>query len=448
MIRSVRARFVTALILGALWLSAVVAPASAAVTTRWVDNDSHAGNGPAQCDKAKFHTIQEAINASSSFDKVYVCPGNYVEQVTIDVRGLEVRSVPALGARIYPPDAPVEVDGTTDLVRITARDVQLVGFWMKIPAGDLLPDILPSTCLPLDAAVLATAPHATIKANHIKAVGDNSLSGECGYLYGIVIDDGSSGGLGQSLVWRNWIRDFKLGGILVGPDSWSRIYRNAIRYVHLNDPATCVLVPVLGVQPELTFPCSLDLDFKPTQLNGLFSESVGILVEGGRGDLRGNSIYSTLDVLFLGSLDSASLGAGIVMIDVVDGSKLKNNRINNVGFGVIIAEEGIILPPAILAAPDGVQVSGNRVNESFIGFLVLASDGVYYGNRAHLNFLGLLAGDGSGNVFEANDFRYNEEGDCIDATTGAGTLGTANDWEAINWGFENSPEGLCFGGIF
>jgi len=62
--------------------------------------------------------------------------------------------------------------------------------------------------------------------------------------------------------------------------------------------------------------------------------------------------------------------------------------------------------------------------------------------------LGLLAGDGSGNVFEANDFRYNEEGDCIDATTGAGTLGTANDWEAINWGFENSPEGLCFGGIF
>jgi len=119
-----------------------------------------------------------------------------------------------------------------------------------------------------------------------------------------------------------------------------------------------------------------------------------------------------------------------------------------------IAAEGVVGSYLAGDARVGAMVELNcetdfvAKNESFIGFLVLASDGVYYGNRAHLNFLGLLAGDGSGNVFEANDFRYNLEGDCIDLTSGAGTLGTANDWEALNWGFENSPEGLCFGGIF
>jgi len=46
-------------------------------------------------------------------------------------------------------------------------------------------------------------------------------------------------------------------------------------------------------------------------------------------------------------------------------------------------------------------------------------------------------------VFDSNDFRYNIEGDCIDETLGTRTLGTANNWDALNLGVYNTPDGLC-----
>ena len=62
MFRSVIARTGVALSLSALVLGALAAPASAAVHTRWVDNDSKAGDGPTACDTASFHTIQALRN--------------------------------------------------------------------------------------------------------------------------------------------------------------------------------------------------------------------------------------------------------------------------------------------------------------------------------------------------------------------------------------------------
>ncbi|MEP7158581.1 MAG: hypothetical protein ABI797_04080 [Chloroflexota bacterium] len=454
---SLRARLTMALALGVLLLSAVATPASAAVQIRWVDDDNRNGDGPRQCNNAGFHNIQAAINASGPWDKVYVCPGNYTGFLTIDVRGLEVRSMPALGAKLYPPNAPVGPFGIGPeaLVTITARDAQLVGFWLKFLDGDpeiFLPAI-PTTCANVDVAILVLAPHAIVKANHIKTRGDNTYIGECGYNIGIVVDDEWDNLFGPTLLWRNWIRDFKFAGILVEPGSSARLWNNQIRFVHYNDPATCNLIPVLGILPTIDaiFPC--ELDFAPPDvapLNGLFiGESAGILVEGAKVDLRANSVYSTLDTAVLAGPIPIVLAAGIVLIDPVDGSRVRSNRVDNTGIGLLLAEGDVDVPLALPTAPDGLAVSGNRVSETIFSFIVDGTDGVYYGNRAHLNIFGMLVGtDAADNTFIQNDFRYNVVIDCADESTtdasGADTLGTNNDWDAVNLGFEDDPDGLCY----
>lgn len=462
MFRSFGARLLTALMLGALFLSAVAAPAAAATRTRWVDDDNKRGDGPKACNNANFSSIQAAIDASSAWDKVYVCPGNYREQITIDKRGLEVRSVPALGAKLWPPETLTEVDFTTSIVHITARDVQLVGFWLKFEDGDVeipppvRPQGEPSTgCEIVDAAIWAEAPHATIKANHIKTVGDNTLSGDCGYLFGIVLADpliddvGGAWGPDTSLVWRNWVKDFKYGGILLGGDRAAKLWNNNIRYVHYDDPATCNLVPVLGVNPSLDFPCRGPLVQNTSPLDGLFPYGAGIMVEGSLVDLRGNTVYSTLDTSLLEIFDilPTFLAAGIVLIDPTDGSRMRSNIVDNTFFGIAMSEDFIFFPgiQPVPDAPDGVAVSGNRVSETFVGFAVESDDNYFYANRAHLNIFGMWAGeDSAGNTFDHNDFRYNGEVDCLDESDGGtGDYGTDNYWTEPNLGFESYPTDLC-----
>jgi hypothetical protein len=438
-------------------VSAAATPVSAAVQTRWVNN--HAGGATWACQHAGFTSIQDAIDASGPWDKVYVCPGNYAEILTIDVRGLEVRSVPALGAKLYPPNAPVGPFGIGPiaLVTIEARDAQLVGFWLKFLDGDpefRIPAI-PETCDNMEVAILVLAPHAIVKANHIKTRGDNTYIGECGYDIGIVVDDQAGNEFGPSLIWRNWVRDFKFAGILVEPGSSARLWSNAIRFVHYNDPASCNLVPVLGVVPELVFPC--DLDFAPdvAPLNGCFLEdSAGILVEGAKVDLRGNSVYSTLDTSILSGPIPLTLEAGIVLFDAVDGSRVRSNRVDNAFLGIMVVEGSCSVPLALPpAAPDGLSVTGNRVSETILSFVVDGSGGVYYGNRAHLNILGMWVGpEAADNQFIQNDFRFNVEFDCNDQSvtdaSGADTLGTNNDWDAVNLGFDDYPDGLCLDFLF
>ncbi|MEP7360354.1 MAG: hypothetical protein ABI744_02130 [Chloroflexota bacterium] len=461
MSRSHGARFVTGLMLGTLLLGAAVAPVAAASHTRWVDNNtSHAG--PSACANAHFSTIQAAIGASNPGDKVYVCPGNYQEEITINVRNLEVRSIPALGAKIWAPATMTDLGFVNALVNITARDVLFVGFWLKFHDGGVAPFVhqpITPDCQMVTAAIWAQAPHATIKANHIKTVGNNTLSGPCGYLFGIVLADlgpssGGAWGPDASLVWRNWVRDFKEGGILTGGDRAVKVWNNNVRYVHYNDPATCNFVPVLGIKPSLegnpgdVFPCEQPPTAQnTTPLDGLFPYSIGIADEGALVDIRGNTVFSTLDTATVGNQYSFLFG-GIFLTGATAGSRVRSNIIDNVFAGMSVSDNGLLLPgiEPVPSAPDGVAVSGNRVSEGFFSILVDSSDGYYYANRAHLNFLGVIVGpDSANNTFERNDFRYNVEIDCADESIGTGTAGTANDWgdPLTNLGFNDDPDGIC-----
>ncbi|MEP7379206.1 MAG: hypothetical protein ABI725_06530 [Chloroflexota bacterium] len=461
---SLRARLATCAALSVFLLSTVVAPVAAASRTRWVDNNT-SSQGPAACASAHFSTIQAAIDASSAWDKVYVCPGKYQEQLTIDVAGLEVRAIPALGARLWAPATIVRDGLVSSLVHITKRNVTFAGFRVKIQAGEVVDGVHGVTTAcdgPIEVAIWAQAAHAVIKANHVEAVGDATLSGDCGYYFGIALAEpaystGGTWGPDTSLVWRNWVKDPKIGGILTGGDRSVKVWNNNIRYVHYKDPATCELIPVLGVRPLEGIPsgfgCELPLNLQAADpFDGISPYSQGIVDEGALVDLRGNTVYSTIDTAVSGNQQSF-LGVGIGLWQATDGSRVRSNIVDNVGYGILVTDEpGVFTNPAlnVPAAPDGVAVSGNRVSESFFGFFVVdGTDSYYYANRAHLNIVGaLVVNDFSGssdNTFERNDFRYNAEGDCIDETSGGYTYATANDWgdPTTNLGFSDDPDGIC-----
>lgn len=470
MSRALGARLVTGLMLGTMLLGAGVAPVAAVSHTRWVDNNSQSG-GPAACASAHFHTIQAAINAANPGDEINVCPGVYREQLTIDTPHLTVRSWPTRSAKIVPPQLLDEVDGMTALVRMTARDDAFVGF--KLIFQDESPvAIQQQPCSQVDGAIVADGPHARVFSNTIKTTGDLTFAGDCGYLTGIILGSETLNGSGDfatgpfngdtSLVAHNRVVDFKYIGIGVGGDRSARVYGNDVRYIHANDPSTCVITPVLGIQagvgaPGLTYPCALPSLNIPAQLEPL-PFSVGIGVAGALVDLKKNTVYSTVDVescdFFFSEFCSNALGVGIGMIDPAPGSRVRNNTVTNTFFGVGALQEFISAPPVkagvqLPAAPDGVAFTGNRVNENVLGFFLLGDDNVFYGNRAHLNMVNMYMFEGSNNTFSHNDFRYNigvgEYADCVDESSGAADYGTANWWgdPSTNWGYDSYPSGIC-----
>ncbi len=66
-----------------LSLASAVPVAAASSTTRWVDNDGHAGPGGCGGSAVASTSIQSAVTASNADDVVIVCPGTYTEQVRI-----------------------------------------------------------------------------------------------------------------------------------------------------------------------------------------------------------------------------------------------------------------------------------------------------------------------------------------------------------------------------
>src|SRR4051794_2689065 len=316
MFRSVLARAGVALSLSTIVLGALAAPTSAAVHTHWVDDDHTAGDGPAACDSATFHTIQGAINASHAGDKVFVCPGTYPEQLDITVPNLTVQANPTRTAKIVEPAAvagPVQVAIESDGVKFT-------GFRISVPASST--DSADSAnCGSLEAAIFATGQNEEITSNTIKATGDDTLSGDCGYYYGIIVATmtESSGGVygpDTSYIAHNRVVDFKEGGILVAGDRSARIYSNNVRFVHQNDPATCLLTPVLGVQPteNLLFPCSEPLAVNPPPIMGdvpIF-QGIGIGSIMALADIRANTVYSIFDLaVCVAGPCTAFLGEGV-----------------------------------------------------------------------------------------------------------------------------------------
>ena len=80
------------LVLIMLLAAVLVSGQNADAATRWVSPNA---SGPApgiSCNNAGYATIQAAINAANAGDTVNVCPGSYIENITINKANLTVSS--------------------------------------------------------------------------------------------------------------------------------------------------------------------------------------------------------------------------------------------------------------------------------------------------------------------------------------------------------------------
>lgn len=447
--RALFAKLCLGLALATILLAGTVAPVVASGQVRWVSDGSR--GGPRACRSAPFTSIQAAIDASAARDKVYVCPGTYTEQLDLDVKGILVKSVVDRGATIAAPATLTSADGIVALVRLSNWATRLVGFRIEIPAGSVPPPVAPAVvaaCSHVDVAVFITGQHARVRGNRIKATGDATYSGECGYDYGIVFGEhlvytpvGAFETPATSRAVDNVVRDFKAGGILVeGTGYIARVRGNVIRYYHYNDPCYAPLDAAVTTQTTCAFTAPA------VSVNSAFPVSFGIGAEDqALADLRGNSIYSTFDPNVIGL--SPTLGWGVGLFGADASSRIRGNRIHHVVTGINVQATPILNVTtdtgpgqyAITAA----MIKRNVISYTQTGIAVLDGGHEVYMNASRHNDVGIFV-LGDGNYIHDNDFRANTTYACQDTSDpDGGTAGTSNDWQNNLANGLDTPAGIC-----
>jgi len=161
------------------------------------------------CPNAQFMTIQSAVDAAMPGDKIKVCRGTYIEQVTIPPGkdGLTLFAAAAFQAVIkapvlmLPPKAIVRVNG--------AHDVTIRHFTITGPGGG------PCDSIRYGVRVDDTG-SALITDNHITEIHDTPFSG-CQNGHGVNVGrtfvDGPT--TGSAIVVHNLVDKYQKGGIFV-----------------------------------------------------------------------------------------------------------------------------------------------------------------------------------------------------------------------------------------
>ncbi len=419
------ARVASASAVTALLLSMLATPAAAAGhTSRWVDDDLSAGDGPNQCDTAGYSSIQDAIDDSTDGDLVYVCPGTYTEQLVITSK-VKVRARPLHGATIIAPADGLPGPGALAEVYVGANGAVVRGFNIDIPAGAGGGLTVNPECEHYDIGIWVLAQDAVVRNNRIRATGDATLNGSCGYDYGIVV--GSTSGSATARVTFNWVTNFKIGGILVqAADSYAWIRRNTVRFFHENDCAVIAISCTVSVRPSV---------------NGLLPLTFGIGVESSaRADIRRNWIGSGPDACVNYGLcgptitpTTQALNWGIALT-ALDGAETTDVYWNVVerAVGGIVTSSGA----------DGAVIHGNYVNDSHYGYQIGGDNDEWHDNHTSGNAEGASVGPAaSGNNIHDNDFRGNTL-DCHDQSSGSETANTANTW-TNDLGNSDDPDGIC-----
>jgi parallel beta helix pectate lyase-like protein len=162
------------------------------------------------CPNATFTSIQAAVAAAASGDKIKVCKGTYLEQVTIPAGkdGLTLFSEGAFQAVIQAP--PVMFDKKA-IVRVNgAEDVTIRHFTITGPGG--------GPCNSIRYGVLVDGGgSALVTDNHITEIHDTPFSG-CQNGLGVAVGrqlgpDGPT--TGSATVVHNLIDKYQKGGVLV-----------------------------------------------------------------------------------------------------------------------------------------------------------------------------------------------------------------------------------------
>jgi hypothetical protein len=162
------------------------------------------------CPNAQYMTVQSAVTAANPGDKIKVCPGTYIEQVTVPAgkNGLTIFAEGALQPVIKAPPAMTAPEA---IVRINgAQDVTISHLTISGP-GD-------GGCNSIRYGVFVyNGGSALITDNHITHIRDAVLSGcQNGLAVAVgrnLLPDGPT--IGSGTVVHNLIDDYQKGGVLV-----------------------------------------------------------------------------------------------------------------------------------------------------------------------------------------------------------------------------------------
>src|SRR5438552_2716483 len=117
-----RRQLMRVLVVIGTWCAAVVTSSAASAATRWVNDDDPNGGlympPGTSCNNPGYATIQSAVNAAASGDRINVCPGTYTEEVTIPAgkNNIVLLSVQLWAAAIKAP--AIMLGPTKSIVRV------------------------------------------------------------------------------------------------------------------------------------------------------------------------------------------------------------------------------------------------------------------------------------------------------------------------------------------
>jgi parallel beta-helix repeat protein len=356
-----------------------------------------------------FHTIQAAVTAAQSGDKILVDPGIYQEQVIITTSNLTLNG----SGQAAVIEAPASFStATKNIVDVHgAQNITIQQFTISGPGSG------PADSLEYGIRIDGGG-SAIITGNHITHIRDNPLSGDQNGV-AILVGRAFEGQTGSAVISQNTIDDYQKGGIVVSNiGSSAMIDHNTITGV-----GPTALIAQNGIQVS-------------SGANATISHNVV------SGNIYTPQTFASTDILLFSpgavSIDHNQLSASDVAIYALgaNGAIIANNQITGSTF------DGIDL--------DGTtnsRITHNDVSNS-------GADGIAFFDNATGNFVdhnsstnnghdGIFVDVGStGNTFDHNQLKGNANLDAEDLTTGTGTAGTGNTWTHNKLSTDNKGGGL------
>jgi Periplasmic copper-binding protein (NosD) len=353
-----------------------------------------------QCKNATFMRIQDAVIAAPPGADIKVCPGTYVEQVTIPVgkNGITLRSERPLAAIIQYPGMAL-ADQTKSIVHVDgARDVTIRGFKITGPGLGVCDSIRFGVLVDRNGS-------AMIRDNYVTEIRDAPFGGcqnGTGIQVGRFLSDTSEISPGTATVFKNTIDRYQKNGITVNEvGSIAEVAHNEI-----TGAGPTGVIAQNGIQ--VAYGASAKVHHNEVSEN-IYSPGT----------------FSATGILLFD--DSSVAPTGNV---VVEHNKIMRN------------DEGILSE-----STQGVKIRYNRtVANSYDGIGLVDTQGanVSHNHSSANNLDGIyVSTDSTGNSITNNWLIDNGEHDAHDDSTGTGSCGTANYWDNNHCETDNRGGCLC-----
>jgi len=394
-LKAVSGMMLILLFIGILTLAFNVQQVKSEPTTWTVDDDG----------EANFQTIQEAINAASPNDTIYVYNGTYYEKVVINKNNLTLIGENKDNTIIN--GSGLEVPG--NLVVIVANNVDISGFTVTNPGGEGIISEDSWYCKIHDNIVCLSVNRSIA----ITAGGNNSVYNN------IVHNSSDYGGIdvigsNNNTIYNN-IAYFSRWGISTNHGSYNRIYNNTVHSnvvgIHIDWPSTGNIIYNNNVSLNIHTGIKVINEANGTVIHGnIISESdCGIwLANSPSNNISGNNITTNNDdgIYLQGSSNNSIVGNNITNND--HGIRLTASSSHNTVQGNNIIANNLV--GIYLNESSENNVLGNDITENNVIGIYLAYSSNYNrisGNNITEHSSGVVLFESSNNSFYYNNFVNN-----------------------------------------